>query len=152
MMTRMQEREQKCDAHHEDDMLWGAGTTNMIAKTINEVGQGDKGREREREITARTDGVELEAFQYTAMTREEGPEEHQQLQQQLKPKLQLKLQPRPQPAPKPKLALIAARLCQTVPPCAKSQRAAVGSGPAPMAGLSMAERLLILRRDARVLQ
>jgi len=101
-------------------------------------------------MTVRTDGVGLEAFRYTDMTREEGPEEHQQLQQQLKPKLQLKLQSRQQLALKPKLALIATRRCETVPPRAKSQRAAISPGAAPMAGLSMAERRLILRRDDKV--
>jgi len=34
MMPWMQEREQKWDAHHEDDKLWGVGITNMIAKTM----------------------------------------------------------------------------------------------------------------------
>jgi len=34
MMTWMQEREQKWVARHEDDKLWGAGITNMIAKVM----------------------------------------------------------------------------------------------------------------------
>jgi len=36
----MQEREQKWDARHEDNKLWGAGITNMIAKTIHGVIHG----------------------------------------------------------------------------------------------------------------
>jgi len=40
MMTWMQEREQKWDARHEDNKLWGAGITNMIAKTMKGVAQG----------------------------------------------------------------------------------------------------------------
>jgi len=29
-----QEKEQKWDARHEDDNMWGAGITNMIAKSM----------------------------------------------------------------------------------------------------------------------
>jgi hypothetical protein len=61
IMTWMQEREQKWDAHHEYNKVWGAGITNMIAKTMKGVTQGQKWREREREMTARTDGRGLEA-------------------------------------------------------------------------------------------
>jgi hypothetical protein len=96
----MQEREQKWDARYEDNKVWGAGITNMIAKTMKVVAQGLEEREREREMTARTDGGGLEASQHADTTREEGPEECQQPQQHPKPdpKLQLKLQPKPQPA------------------------------------------------------
>jgi len=45
MMTWMQEREQKWDAHQKDDELWGAGITNMITKTMKGVAQGQEGRE-----------------------------------------------------------------------------------------------------------
>ena len=34
MMTWMQERQQKMDARYEDDKVWGAGITNLIAKTM----------------------------------------------------------------------------------------------------------------------
>jgi len=34
MMTWRQEREQKWDSRYEDDKVWGAGITNMIAKTL----------------------------------------------------------------------------------------------------------------------
>jgi len=86
MMTWIQEREQKWDARHEDDKLWGEGITNMIAKTMKGVAQGQEGREREREMTARTDGGGLEASQLADTMREEGPEERQQPQQHPKPK------------------------------------------------------------------
>jgi hypothetical protein len=56
MMTWMQGREQKWDAHHEDDKLWGAGILNMISETMKAVAQGQEGREKERQTTARTDG------------------------------------------------------------------------------------------------
>jgi len=72
--------------------MWGAGITNMIAKTTKGVAQCQEGREEEREMTARTDGGGLEGSQHGEMTREEGPEKRQQLQYQPKPKLQLKLQ------------------------------------------------------------
>jgi len=63
----------------------------MIAKVMKGVAPGKEGREKEREMTARTDGGGLEASQYADMTREEGQEKRQQLQQQPKPKLRLKL-------------------------------------------------------------
>jgi len=139
--------------------VWGAGITNMIAKTMKGVAQGQEEREREREVTARTDGGGPEASQHADMTREEGPEMRQQPQQQQqqpkpKPKLQLKLQPKPQPVPKPKSAPTPtpAGRWGTIPPRAKSQKAPVGPGPGltPTAGSSMAERRLILRRDESV--
>jgi hypothetical protein len=37
IMMRMQEREQNWDARHEDDKLWEAGITSMIAKTMKGV-------------------------------------------------------------------------------------------------------------------
>ena len=61
MMTWMQEREQKWDARYENDKVWGAGIKNMIAKTVKGVAQGQEEREREREVTARTDSGGLEA-------------------------------------------------------------------------------------------
>jgi hypothetical protein len=112
----MQEREQKWDARHDDNKVWGAGITNMIAKTMKGVEQGQEGREKEREMTARTDGGGLEASQHADTTREEGPEQHQQPQQQPKAKLQLKLQSKPPPAPKPQSAPTPGRRWETVPP------------------------------------
>jgi len=87
----MQEREQKWDTRYEDDKVWGAGITNMIAKTMKGVSQGQEERVREREVTARTDGGGLEASQYADTTREEGPEERQQPQQHPKPEPKLQL-------------------------------------------------------------
>jgi len=152
----MQEGEQKWNARHEDDKLWGAGITNMIATVMKGVAPGQGGRENEREVTARMDSGGLEASQHADTMREEGPQKHQRLQQQPKPTLQLKLQPKPQPAPKPKSATTPMGRWDAVPHRAKSQRAHVGPGqgsgpgPAPTAGSSMAERRLILRRDLSV--
>jgi hypothetical protein len=150
MMTWMQESEQKWDTRHEDDEQWGAGITNMIAKVVKGVAPGQEAREKERDKTARMDGGGLEASQHADTTQEGGPEKHQQLQQQPKPRLQLKLQPKPQHEPKPKSAPTPARWWETVPPRAQSHRAPVGRDPALTAGLSMAERRLILRRDEGV--
>jgi len=47
MMMWMQEREQKWDAHYEDNKVWGAGITDIIVKTITGVAQGPEERERE---------------------------------------------------------------------------------------------------------
>jgi len=112
----MQEREQKWDAGHKDDKLWGAGITNMILKIMKRVASGQETREKEGYETAGTDGGGLEASQLADTTPEEEPEKRQQLQQQPKPKLQLKLQPKPQPAPKQKSAPTSGRPWQTVSP------------------------------------
>jgi hypothetical protein len=45
MMTWRQEREQKWDTRHEDNKLWGAGITNMIAKVMKGVAPGQEARE-----------------------------------------------------------------------------------------------------------
>jgi hypothetical protein len=47
MRTWMQEREQKWDARHKDDKLWGAGITNMIAKIMKGLASGQEAREKE---------------------------------------------------------------------------------------------------------
>jgi len=162
MMMWMQEREQKWEARYEDDKVWGAGITNIIAKTMKGVAEGQEEREREREVTARTDGGGLEASQHADTTREDRLKERQQPQQQQqpkpRPKLRLKPQQKPRPVPKPKSAATPtpARWWETVPPRAKSQRAPVGPSPGPgpgpalTAGSSMAQRRLILTRDESV--
>jgi len=161
MMTWMQERDQTCEAYYEYDKVWGARITNMIAKTMKGVAQGQEEKEKEREVTARTDGGGLDASQHADMTQEEGPKERQQPQRQQQPKpwpkLQVNLQLQPQPVHKPKSAPspTPARRWETVPPRAKTQRAPMGPSPgrvpALTTGSSMAERRLILRSDVRVL-
>jgi len=150
MTTWMQEREQKWDTGQEDDKLWGAGTTNMIAKVMKVVAPGQEAREKERDKTASMDSGGLEASQHADTTQEGEPEKRQQLQQQPKPRLQVKLQPNPQHEPKPKSAPTPDRPWETVPPLAQSQRAPAGPGPAPTAGWILAERRLPLRRDESV--
>jgi len=63
------------DAHHEYNMLWRAGITTMLAKSMAGVAQGQEGREKDREITAKTDGGGLEASQHGDTMQEQGPEE-----------------------------------------------------------------------------
>jgi hypothetical protein len=93
MMMWMQEREQMGDDRHEDDRLWAAGITNIIAKAMRGVAPGKVAREIERDMTAKMDSGVLEANQHADTTQKGGPEKHQQLQQQPKPKLLRKLLP-----------------------------------------------------------
>ena len=79
-MTWMQERKQKWHARYQDDKVWGVGIMNMSGKTIKGVAQSQEEREREREVTARTDGGGLEASQHADTMRDEGPNERQQPQ------------------------------------------------------------------------
>lgn len=96
MMTWMQESEQKCDAHHEENKLWGAGITNMIAKLIKGVALGQEATEKERVMTAAMEKRGLVVSQDADTTQEGAVEQGQQLQQQPKPKLPVKLQPKPE--------------------------------------------------------
>jgi len=167
----MQEREQKWDACHEDDMLWGAAITHMIAKVMIGVAPGQEVREKERDKTAGMDGRGLEASQHADTTQEGGPEKRQRLQQQLETRMPLKVQPKPQQRPKPKLAPTPAERWDTVPPRTQSQRAPIGPGgsstaarrlilkrdenaplpgPAPTSGSSTSDRWLMLRRDETI--
>jgi hypothetical protein len=61
IITWMQESEPKWDTRQEDVKMRGVGITNMITKTMTGVAQGEEGRQKEREMTAMTDGVGLEA-------------------------------------------------------------------------------------------
>jgi len=131
MLTWKREREQKWDACHEDDKLWGVGITNMITKVMKGVAPGQEARKIERDKTAKMDGGGLEASQHADSMQEGSPEKRQQLQQQPKPKLLLKQQPKQQHKPKPKLAPEPTRRLETVPPRAQSGRAPVGPCPGP---------------------
>jgi len=73
----MREREQKWDTHHEDDKLWDEGITNMIAKTMKVLAEGQEGRENVGQMTATTASGGHEASQRADTTREEEPEKRQ---------------------------------------------------------------------------
>ena len=68
MRTWMQAREQKWDAHHEDDKLWGAGITNMIVQVMQVVAAGQEAREKGRDKTVGMDGGGLEVSQHADTT------------------------------------------------------------------------------------
>jgi hypothetical protein len=102
MMTWMQEREQKWDARHEDDKLWGVGITNMIAKVMKGVAPRQEAREKGRDKTAGMHGGGLEVLQHADTTQKGGLEKRQLLQQQPVTRLPLEVQPKPQYEPKPK--------------------------------------------------
>jgi len=78
----------------------------MIGMITKGVAQGQEERERERKVTARTDGGGVEDSPHADTIREEGPKDREQPQQQQqpkpRPKLQLQLHQKPQPVPKPK--------------------------------------------------
>jgi hypothetical protein len=67
----MQERVEMWEARHEDEKLWRVGITNVIAKTMKGVAQLQKGRETEKEMTARMDGGGLESSQHADMMLDE---------------------------------------------------------------------------------
>jgi len=73
----MQEKEQKWDAWHENDKLWGAGITTMIAQVIKGVAPGQELREKERNKAARVDGGRLEASTHADTIQKAGPEMRQ---------------------------------------------------------------------------
>jgi hypothetical protein len=111
-------------------------------------------KEKEKTKTAKRDGGGPKDSQHADTMPEGEPDKRQQLEQQPKPKLRRGQQSTLQHEPKPKLPPTPARWWETVQPQANSQRAPVGTtpGPAPAltAGMSMAERRLIIRRDKSV--
>jgi hypothetical protein len=70
-MMWMQERVEMWDARPKDENMWRAGITNVIAKTMNGVAQRQRGRETEKEMTARMDGGGLESSQHADMMLDE---------------------------------------------------------------------------------
>jgi len=68
----MQEREQKWNACHQDDKLWGEGITNMIVKVMKGVAPSQEARENERDKTVGMDTRGLEASQHVDTTQEGG--------------------------------------------------------------------------------
>jgi len=156
--TWLEKREEKWDAYHQDDILWGRGITDMVTKVVTAT----EGGQREREETkADTDGPSLEASMHADATQKGGPEKPEE-RQQSQPGRQLK--PKPKPMPNPALTPTPrttstpiavttsvptpARRCETVPP--QNQKKPASSAPAPTIGSSLTNRLIILRRDEKV--
>jgi len=100
MKTWLEKREEKWDAYHQDDVLWGKGITDMVTRVV----AATEGGQRE-ERKADTDGAGLEASMHAETTqtgRPEKPEERQQSQpeKQLKPKPKPKTNPALTPTPR----------------------------------------------------
>jgi hypothetical protein len=170
------EKEEKRDAYHQDDVLWGKGITDMVKRVVAAIA-----RDQREGRKADTKGVGLEASIHTDLTQTGGPkkpEERPQLQPEKQPKSvpvpMPKPKPNPNPNPKPNLAPALrptptptpapratstpkgatapvptpTRQWETVPP--RNQKKLASPAPAPTTGSSMADRHLILRRDDSV--
>jgi len=96
MKSWLEEQEKKRDSYHQDDLLWGEGITDMVARAVAATERGQKEDRR-----ADTEGVGLEASIHADLTQTGGPEEPEE-RQQLQPGRQLKSMPTPKPKPKPK--------------------------------------------------
>jgi hypothetical protein len=156
MKERLEDRETKWDDRHRDNLLWGAGITDMTANVLATARAGEAAltqevRKEDRDETATQDGKGLGASQHSGAVQGSKPEKRQ-LQQQPKPKprLLLKQQSEQRHKPKPKPTPTPARRWETVQPCPQSERALAGPSSALTSGSSMAERRLILRRDEGV--
>ena len=176
MKTWLEEKEEKRDAYHQDDILWGKGITDMVKRVV----AGTEWDQREGR-KADTEGVGLEASIQADLTQTGGPkkpEERQQLQSGKQPKSVPVPMPKPKPNPnlnpKPHLAPelgptptptpapgatstpkgattpvpTPTRRWETVPP--PNQKKPASPAPAPTTGSSMVDRRLILRRDKSV--
>jgi hypothetical protein len=158
MRTWLEKREEKLEAYHQDDVLWGRGITDMVTKVVTAT----EGRQREREERkADTDGAGLETSIQPDAT-ETGGREKPEERQQSQPGRQLKAKPKPKPNPTPTtmprttltrigvtipVPTLASRW-ETVPP--RNQKKPASPAPAPTTGWSLIDRLIILRRDEKV--
>jgi len=156
MKTSLEKREEKWDAYHQDDVLWGKGITDMVTRVVATT----EGGQRE-ERKADTNGASLEASMHAETSQRGQPEEPEQ-RQQSQPRRQHEPKPKPKPNPAPTLTprttltLMAvttsvptpARRWETVPP--RNQKKPASPAPAPMTGSSLADRRIIIRRDKNV--
>jgi len=157
MKEWLENRETKWDDRHGDNVLWGAGIPDMMAKVLAKARGGKAAptvevRKKGRNETARQNGEGLEAAQHAGQMQGGEPEKRQlQQQPKPKPKLQLKQQSEQQHEPKPKPTPTPARRWKTVQPRTLSQRTPTGPGPAPTSWWSVAARWLIILRDEGLL-
>jgi hypothetical protein len=156
MKTWLEKREEKWDAYHQDDVLWGRGITDMVTRVVATT----EGGQRE-ERNADTDRASLEASIHADAKETGGPEKPAERQQsqtgrQPKPKPKPKLNPAPTPGPRTTSTPIAvmttlqtlARRWETVPP--RNQKKPACPAPAPTTASSLADRRIILMRDENV--
>jgi hypothetical protein len=76
MKTWLQKREEKWDAYHQDDVLWGRGITDIVTRVV----AATEGGQRE-ERNADTEGARLEASIHADATETGGPEKPEERQQ-----------------------------------------------------------------------
>jgi len=159
--TWLEEKEDKWNMYHQDDVLWGKRIADMITRVIAAT---ERGQREERQ--ADTKGVELEDSIHADLTQKGGlkkPEERQQLQpgRQLKSKPKPKPKPNPAPTPKPTpTPTLRTRSTvkgvttsgptptirwETVAPRNQKPLASLAPAPALTTGSRMADRRLILR-------
>jgi hypothetical protein len=159
MKMWLMKREEKCDAYHQDDVLWGRGITDMVTKVVNAT---EGGRREREERKADTDGTGLEASIHPDAMLIGGPEKPEERQQsqpgrQHKPNPKAETNPAPTPTPRSSSmqivvttsALTPSGRWETVPP--RNQKKPASPAPAQMTISSLADRRIILRRDEKVL-
>jgi len=168
MKKWLEEKEEKLDMYHQDDVLWGKGITDMVKRVVATTEWGQR-----EERKADTQGVGLEASIHADLPQRGAPKKPEE-RQQLQPAGQLKSVPTPKPDPKqspapapalkpaptprpgatstPKGVTTSAptptRLWETVTP--RNQKKPASPAPAQITGSSMADRRLSLRRDETV--
>jgi outer membrane biosynthesis protein TonB len=158
MKAWLENREEKWDAYHQNDVLCGRGITDMVTKVVTATEGGQRERQKRK---ADTDGAGLKASIHTDATQTGGPEKPEERHQsqpgrQLKPKPKPKPNPAPTPTPRTTSTPIAgttpvpthARRWKTVPQ--RNQKKPASPAPVPTTGSSLADRCIILRRDEKV--
>jgi len=75
MKTWLEEKEEKRDAYHQDDILWGKGITNMVKRVVATT---ERGQREERK--ADTEGVGLEASIHVDLTQTGEPKKPEERQ------------------------------------------------------------------------
>ena len=103
MKLWLEEKENKRDTYHQDDVLWGKGMTDMVVRVVAATE-----RDQKEERKADTDGARLESSIHPDLTQTGGLEEpearkHRQPGRQLKsmpmPKPKTNQTPKPNPVP-----------------------------------------------------
>jgi len=152
----LDEKEEKRDTYHHDDVLWGTDIPYMVVRVVAATE-----RSRREERKADTEGVGLVASIHADMTQTGGPNKPEE-RHQPEPGRQQKVTKKQKPNPAPTQMLRTAstptevttsvptptRQCETVPP--RNQKKLARPAPAPTTGSSLADRRLILRRDENV--
>jgi len=158
MKTWLENREEKWNTYHQDDVLWGRGITDMVTMVVTAT---EGGQRESEEWKADTDGAGLEASIHPDATQTGGPEKPEERQQsqrgrQLKAKRKPKANTAPTTTPRTTSMPIAAMTALPTPPRQwetvqpRNKMKLPSPTPAPTTCLSLADRYLILRRDEKV--